>query len=58
MTVPQPILIGDDLEFEVERIVRHRKRRGRGRGWEYLVVWKGFDISDATWEISDNLDNA
>jgi ''chromo'' (CHRromatin Organisation MOdifier) domain. len=23
-----------------------------------LVVWKGFDISDATWEISDNLDNA
>ena len=56
--MPQPILIGDDLEFEVERIVRHRKRCGHGLGWEYLVVWKGFDISDATWEISDNLDNA
>ena len=56
--MPQTILIGDDLEFEVERIVWHRKRCGRGRGWEYLVVWKGFDISDATCEISDNLDNS
>lgn len=56
--VPQPILIGDELEFEVERILRHRKRRGRGHGLEYLIVWKGFDLSEATWEASDNLDNA
>ena len=46
------------MEYEVEKILRHRKRRGRGSGLEYLVLWKGFDVSEATWERAENLANA
>ncbi len=54
-----PIILGDAGEFEVDRIVRHRERgRGRGRVSEFLVLWKGFDLSSATWEPEGNLTNA
>lgn len=56
--MPEPVLVGDDVEYEVERILKHRKRRGRGSGDEYLVLWKGFDISEATWEKVSNLEHA
>lgn len=43
----------------MERIVRHRERgRGRGRVTEYLVLWRGYDLSSATWEPEGNLANA
>ena len=54
----EPVLVGDTIEYEVEKILRHRKRRGRGSGFEYLVLWKGFDVTEATWEKADNLKNA
>ena len=56
--VPEPVLVGGEVEYEVDRILRHRKRRGRGGGDEYLVLWKGFDASEATWEKASNLEHA
>jgi Chromo (CHRromatin Organisation MOdifier) domain len=52
---PPPIIIDDELEYEVEEIIRHRKNRGKD---QYLVKWVGFPIEDATWEPPGNLKNA
>lgn len=38
--------------YEVERIVRRRKKRGV---WMYRVKWKGFDTKENTWEPEENL---
>jgi len=38
--------------YEVERIVRRRKKRGV---WMYRVKWKGFDAKENTWEPEENL---
>ena len=52
-------MIEDAPEYEVERVLRHRERgRGRGRVREFLVLWKGYDLSSATWEPERNLGNA
>ena len=46
-------------EYEVEEIVRHRKRRrGRQTKIEYLVFWKGYPTHEATWEPEENVKNA
>jgi len=50
---PPPDLVNGEEEYEVESIRDHRKR---GRGYQYLVVWKGY--SDETWESESNLKNA
>lgn len=42
----------------MDRIVRHRRRRGRGVGLEYLVTFVGYDISAAEWLTEDALANA
>jgi hypothetical protein len=44
-------------EFEVERILDHR-RAGRRKVIQYLVSWKGYPISEATWEPIEHLDGA
>lgn len=38
--------------FEVDRIVCHRQYKGKE---EFLVYWKGFENSTATWEPVENL---
>jgi len=50
---PPPDLVNGEEEYEVESIRDHRKW---GRGYQYLVVWKGY--SDKTWESESNLKNA
>ncbi|KAH7287498.1 hypothetical protein KP509_32G058600 [Ceratopteris richardii] len=47
-----PIEIDDHEEFEVEHVLDSRISRGR---LEYLIHWKGYDISDRTWEPVENL---
>jgi hypothetical protein len=52
---PPPVVINDQQEYEVERILDKRTRRRRT---EYLVKWAGYELYDATWEPLDSLDNA
>ena len=44
---PLPELIEGEEVYEIENILRHRKR---GRGHQYYVKWKGYPISEASWE--------
>ena len=44
---PPPDLLEGEEVYEVESIVKHRRR---GRGYQYYVKWKGYPITDATWE--------
>jgi len=52
---PEPVIVDDGEEFEVEEIVdvkmRHRKK-------QYLVKWKGYPEYENTWEPLRNLPNA
>ena len=45
----------DHLEYEVEDLIRHR---GCGARWQYLVFWKGYLCTKATWEYERDLKNA
>jgi hypothetical protein len=48
---PPPELLEGEEVYEIETILNHRKR---GRGHQYYVKWKGYPISDATWEPEDS----
>ncbi len=56
-TRPPPDLIKGEAEYEVEQIL-DAHRRGRGRKLQYYIKWKGFPMSDSTWEPTEHLDNA
>jgi hypothetical protein len=44
---PPPELQDGEEVYEVETILKHRKR---GRGYQYFIKWRGYPISDASWE--------
>jgi Chromo (CHRromatin Organisation MOdifier) domain len=44
---PLPEVIEGEEVYEVETILKHRKR---GRGHQYYVKWKGYPITEASWE--------
>ena len=44
---PPPELLQGEEVYEVETILKHWKR---GRGYQYHIKWKGYPISEATWE--------
>lgn len=46
---PAELIKGEEM-YEVNTILRHRRK---GRGYQYLVKWKGYLISEASWEPSD-----
>ena len=44
--LPPDVIEGEET-YEVERILKHRKR---GRGYQYYVAWKGYPVLEALWE--------
>jgi len=44
---PPTELENEEEVYEVDSIINHQKR---GRGYQYYVKWKGYPISEASWE--------
>jgi hypothetical protein len=57
LTRPEPAGTDDNgaPTWEVQRILDHRKQRKRN---QYLVLWKGYPLSEATWEPIEHLNGA
>ena len=51
---PPPELLEGEEVYEVKSIVRHRQR---GWGYQYLVKWRGYPITDVTWENKSAFSN-
>ena len=49
------MLVGDTLEYEVEGILWHQ---GKSVQHQYLVLWKGYPLTEAAWEPEYHLANA
>ena len=52
---PAPVTVDGHLEWRVDRVLA---KRGAGPSTRYLVQWKGYHHSDATWEPPSHLANA
>ena len=52
---PPPVLVDGELEYEVEAIFHDC---GKGAQRRYLILWKGYPLSEATWEPESHLLNA
>jgi transposase InsO family protein len=52
---PLAEVVDGQREWEVERVLGERSVRG---GREYLVLWQGYPIEDATWEPARHLTHA
>ena len=52
---PSPVVVDGEEEFEVEAILRHK---GSGARRLYWVLWKGYPITEASWEPELHLRNA
>jgi hypothetical protein len=49
-------LVHNELEFEVEAMLKSRQLRGGER--EYLVKWKGYHPIEAFWVNESNMEHA
>jgi len=52
---PPPVVLGNELEYEVEEILDSRLHYGQ---LQYLVSWKGYGPTDNKWEPAANLSHA
>ena len=52
---PPPDIEEGEEVYEVEVILKHQKR---GRGYEYLVKWVGYPITEASWEPTTSFTGA
>ena len=49
------MVLNGEEEYEVEAILRHKGKRARRL---YLVMWKGYPITEASWEPESHLRSA
>ena len=49
---PPPIIVNDNEEYELEEILDQRKHYGK---IQYLIKWKGYPLSESSWEPEENL---
>jgi hypothetical protein len=52
---PPPVTIANEIEYEVEKILDHRRHR---KQLQYLVKWVGYPEHDASWEPVENLEHS
>jgi Chromo (CHRromatin Organisation MOdifier) domain len=52
---PSPDIEEGEEVYKVEQILKHRKH---GQGYEYLIKWIGYPITEALWEPKSNLTEA
>jgi Chromo (CHRromatin Organisation MOdifier) domain len=50
---PEPVIVDGFEEYEVEQILAQRRSRNQAL---YLVKWKNYPVSDASWEPHSNLE--
>ncbi|CAI7787981.1 unnamed protein product [Closterium sp. NIES-53] len=53
---PPPVLVQDEPEYEVERVLTHRRRGGKTL--EFLLRWKGYDPPEDSWVVEADMGNA
>ena len=53
--VKEPKILDWSKEFKVRRILNHHRK---GKGFQFLVEWEGWNEEDATWEACGSLRNA
>ena len=51
---PAPVIVEEEKEYKVEKILNKRKIRGKKK---FLVCWKGYMVEADTWEDRGNLKN-
>ncbi|CAI7804864.1 unnamed protein product [Closterium sp. NIES-53] len=53
---PPPVLVQDEPEYEVERVLTHRRRGGKTL--EFVIRWTGYDPTKVSWVAEADMGNA